>query len=369
MGLIAELPKYKSTKWPWGQETPVELYKEHEQWPKISIVTPSYNQGIFLEETLRSVLLQNYPNLEYIVMDGGSKDKSLPIIKKYAPWLTHWVSEKDEGQSDAINKGLVLCNGEIFNWINSDDLYLPGALYKVGKAYIKNKFDVFAAYSHHFNGSYENICLKNDRVPLSKTIEETIAYRWYSQIGTFYRTDIFKHFNGVNVDKKYVMDIDLWLKYLLAKGNQKKVVLSDEVVALFRIHDLSKTGSGLEKFEIETASMMRNITRQCGAPDFFLNEQERRNRRSLWYHEEVQISPKINKALLVGIYYRRYPEYFYENKDYPALKKSLLFMFKTSLGFYTKRNLALAIKAFLIPRSLLDYIRTRKNSSYYSPEV
>ena len=94
-------------------------------FPKISIVTPSFNQGEYLEETILSVIGQNYPNLEYIIIDGGSKDNSVEIIKKYEKYLTYWVSENDEGQSDAINKGFKIATGDIFGWLNSDDLFMP----------------------------------------------------------------------------------------------------------------------------------------------------------------------------------------------------------------------------------------------------
>ena len=109
MGLISQLPPPPPdrTGWPWTEESPrlPSHMPDGSKWPKISIVTPSYNQGKFIEKTIRSVLLQNYTNLEYIIMDGGSTDESVEIIKKYKPWLTHWGSEKDEGQSDAINRG------------------------------------------------------------------------------------------------------------------------------------------------------------------------------------------------------------------------------------------------------------------------
>ena len=97
-------------------------------YPRISIVTPSYNQGQFIEQTIRSVLLQNYPNLEYIIIDGGSTDNTVETIEKYEQYITYWVSEPDRGQSHAINKGFARCTGEIMAWLNSDDLYLPSAL-------------------------------------------------------------------------------------------------------------------------------------------------------------------------------------------------------------------------------------------------
>lgn len=107
-------------------------------WPRISIVTPSFNQGAFIEETIRSVLLQGYPNLEYIIIDGGSTDQSVEIIRKYEPWLSWWVSEKDKGQSHAINKGLEKTSGDLLGWLNSDDYYVPGALLKFAQAYAED---------------------------------------------------------------------------------------------------------------------------------------------------------------------------------------------------------------------------------------
>src|SRR5687767_11548136 len=108
--------------WPWicPGTARGQLVLAGSDWPRITIVTPSFNQAQFLEETIRSVLLQGYPNLEYIIIDGGSTDKSVDIIKKYEQWLAYWVSEPDRGQSDAINKGFEKATGEVFAWINSD---------------------------------------------------------------------------------------------------------------------------------------------------------------------------------------------------------------------------------------------------------
>ena len=92
-----------------------------DQFPKITIITPSYNQGQFIEETILSVINQGYPNLEYIIMDGGSTDNTVEVIKKYSDHINYWVSEKDKGQSNAINKGLHRATGDIINWLNSDD--------------------------------------------------------------------------------------------------------------------------------------------------------------------------------------------------------------------------------------------------------
>lgn len=106
MGLLNDLPIKETKKWPWNTEVSSDIYDANIEWPKISIVTPSFNQGQFIEETIRSIVLQNYPNLEYIIMDGGSSDNTLEIIEKYRPWIDIVVSEKDGGQSDALIKGL-----------------------------------------------------------------------------------------------------------------------------------------------------------------------------------------------------------------------------------------------------------------------
>ena len=136
---LADLPPPREGKkgWPWTVETPQapESMPDGKPWPRISIVTPSYNQGQFIEETIRSVLLQGYPDLEYIIMDGGSTDESVGVLKKYEPWITFWTREPDGGQTEAINKGFKRSTGEIVAWLNSDDLYTAGALHIASKAF------------------------------------------------------------------------------------------------------------------------------------------------------------------------------------------------------------------------------------------
>ncbi len=133
-GLLGKLPKTDRCGWPWDRQTPTRN-AEASEWPKITLVTPSFQQGEFIEETIRSVLLQNYPRLEYLVFDGGSTDGSTAVIDRYRPWLSYARSAPDRGQGHAINLGFSLGSGQIFAWLNSDDFLLPGALWRVAEAF------------------------------------------------------------------------------------------------------------------------------------------------------------------------------------------------------------------------------------------
>lgn len=146
LGLLSQLPSppHGEHGWPWTEQTDPAIYNDKgTAWPKITLVTPSYNQGIFVEEAIRSVLLQNYPNLEYIIFDAQSSDESVAVVKKYEQWLTHWKSEPDRGQSHAINKGLALSTGKYFNWHNADDILLSNSLFHTAGAAEKHEDLVF----------------------------------------------------------------------------------------------------------------------------------------------------------------------------------------------------------------------------------
>jgi glycosyltransferase involved in cell wall biosynthesis len=139
---LADLPAPPAGKtgWPWTLEAPKlsATLPDGAPWPRISVVTPSYNQGRFIEETIRSILLQGYPDLEYIITDGGSTDETVEIIRKYEPWITYWVSEKDRGAQHAINKGLARSTGFIVTWLNSDDIYRERVFEEVAGLFAAN---------------------------------------------------------------------------------------------------------------------------------------------------------------------------------------------------------------------------------------
>ena len=142
--LLAKLPPPPSgrTGWPWTVETTPPPDAAAVEWPLFTVVMPSYQQAAFVEEGLRSVLLQNYPHLEFIVNDGGSQDGSAGILSRYAPFLAHWQSQPDGGQGDAINQGFDRATGDLVGWLNSDDLYLPGTLFAVAREFLRSAPDI-----------------------------------------------------------------------------------------------------------------------------------------------------------------------------------------------------------------------------------
>lgn len=222
-------------------------------FPKISIITPSFNQGQYIEQTILSIIYQNYPNLEYIIIDGGSTDNTIEIIKKYEQHISYWISEPDKGQSDAINKGLAKCTGDIFNWINSDDYLEAGALQHIAETFINTGADIVCGYSRIFNDSnHQDILLH--RTELFKTAEATLVQQRINQQSMFYKLSIINELGGINHDLHFIMDLELWFRYLCCKG-QHKIELIENQLAHFRIHEFSKTGANEQKFREEEKAM------------------------------------------------------------------------------------------------------------------
>jgi glycosyltransferase involved in cell wall biosynthesis len=189
-------------------------------YPKISIVTPSYNQAEFLERTIVSILNQNYPNLEYIVIDGGSNDGSVEIIRKYEKYLTYWVSEKDLGQSHALNKGFRICTGDLIGWQNSDDIYLPGAFHELaGVASTFNNYDIY--YSNHlYIGQDDRVVYKIYFVPPSwRFMEYYHKFRGMNLCtqATFFRKKVLDTVGLIDESLQIAMDVDFFLRCMLLK--------------------------------------------------------------------------------------------------------------------------------------------------------
>lgn len=220
------------------------------QTPLVSIVTPSYNQAAFLEETIQSVLAQNYPNLEYWVMDGGSTDGSVEIIRKYASHLSGWISEKDHGQADAINKGFKRATGEIVAWLNSDDLYRPGAIQSAVSIFQENP-EVGLVYSDvdsiDANGEVFN------RMGYDQWgIRDLMTFNILGQPGVFFRRSVLEKAGYLDLSYQYLLDHHLWLRMAL---NAPLKYAPGEVWAAARIHAGAKNvadtaGFGQEAYRL-----------------------------------------------------------------------------------------------------------------------
>lgn len=203
--------------------------------PKISIITPSYQQGQYIEETIRSIIDQGYGNLEYIVIDGGSTDSSVEIIKKYEAHITYWVSEKDNGQSDAINKGLKRATGDIVAWLNSDDIYLPGTLQAVADAFVANeKAGIVYGHVDSFFDDGTNQIWEN-----KFEVADFFSRVSIHQPGVFWKRQLHDQLGYLDESFYYLMDYDLWARLFFNTTS----ISVDRVFARFRVHDEAKTGN------------------------------------------------------------------------------------------------------------------------------
>jgi glycosyltransferase involved in cell wall biosynthesis len=180
--------------------------------PTITIVTCSYQQARYLERTIRSILDQNYPALEYIILDGGSKDGSVEIIRKYEKQLAFWVSEKDDGQSAAINRGLKMAKGDIVGWLNSDDTYAPGSLARIGRYYATHP-QVDLVYGHTFRID-ENDKVLSRLIAMPTNAHELIRYNrnTFSQPGTTWRRALHEKIGYLDESLHFTMDSDWWIR-------------------------------------------------------------------------------------------------------------------------------------------------------------
>jgi glycosyltransferase involved in cell wall biosynthesis len=254
LGELPEPPKGK-TGWPWTEASsglPARS-PEGDPWPLVSIITPSFNQGQFLEETIRSILLQGYPDLEYFILDGGSTDGSVEIIKKYSPWISYWVSEPDNGQSEAINRGLKMASGVFTTWINSDDMLFKNAFAEHASRIGFDSSLVYVGICAHTDEAGKVVSMHRARVHSLKDL------LWLPQVwrkgGNIVQPEVlFPRKLALDVgcltpDNHSCMDYELWGKFFLAGAKFK---YTDVPFGMHRRHadqksnDLSRSTEALK---------------------------------------------------------------------------------------------------------------------------
>jgi len=226
-------------------------------WPKISIVTPSYNQVNFIERTILSVLNQNYPNFEYIIIDGGSNDGSIEIIKKYEKYLTYWISEKDNGQADAINKGLRRTKGKIVAYLNSDDIYCQGTFVKVANYFCKypNRDIIYGDYL--IIDSQDNVIKCKKEIAFDYNIL-LYCFSYIPQPTVFFKREIFEKIGLFDTQLNCTMDFDYWVRV----SRKNKIYYIPESLAAYRIHGSSKTWTQRSAFREENLLIRKRYTKR-----------------------------------------------------------------------------------------------------------
>lgn len=283
---LSELPLPPAGKsgWPWTEESvPLPELCHGSPWPKITVVTPSYMQGEYLEETIRSVLLQGYPNLEYFVLDGGSRDGSGDVIRRYERWLAFWRNEKDEGQAATINEGWARATGDVVAWINSDDWYQANTF-----AAVAPKF-TGASPAHWVQGAVDDHSSEGQflrrRRAAATPLAKTIGFKdfGYHQPGMFWSRLLIQKVGSLDTSFDCSFDLEFWARSL-ARGFVLEPL--EETVACFRQHGEAKTCRRTELIMRENWEVFRRYSSE-------LSPEEQRQSASWLREYEADSLPRV----------------------------------------------------------------------------
>jgi glycosyltransferase involved in cell wall biosynthesis len=225
------------------------------KFPRISIIMPSFNQGMFLEEAILSILDQHYPSLEFMILDARSTDNSRAIIERYASYLAYWQSEPDQGQSDAITQGFARATGDLLGWVNSDDALLPGSLLAIARAWQENPTGGL------FGGNYILVD-KSGRITRCKRHPANAG--WFAKHGifafnppgSFFKRRDYEAVGGLRTDLHYVMDNDLYLR-MIARGTH--YIYVDRYLSVFRQHESQKPTVFRQEAQAEMSRWQREL--------------------------------------------------------------------------------------------------------------
>ena len=274
-------PPYGKTGWPWmaaSTDVPSQTPAGN-AWPRISVVTPSYNQAEFLEATIRSVLLQGYPELEYIILDGGSTDASLEIIERYRPWLSSAVIERDEGQYDAINKGFRTATGDVLTWINSDDMFTPNSFWAVGGIFADLRPEVEwitgvpSMWDRFGNGAtvLQRPILNRELIRLGAY--DGVTLNFIQQEGTFWSRDLWQRAGGcLDTSLSLAADYELWCRFAdyaplhgvsaVLAGNRRHPDQKTQRAMLAYMHDMQRCRLRRKWSRVERNWLARGLKRR-----------------------------------------------------------------------------------------------------------
>lgn len=297
--------------------------------PSVSVIMPSYNQAAYLEQSICSVLSQNIPGMEFVIMDGGSKDGSVEIIRRYEDRLAGWVSEKDGGQADAVNKGIACTSGEVIAWLNSDDLLLPGTLEKV-LTYFAEHPEMDAVYGDVISIDADGKLFNVMRFA-PYTHEDLMTFRIISQPGVFFRRSLWEKSGGLDLSYSYMLDHHLWLR-MSALG---KFDYIPQPFAAARYHAEAKNRAHTEDFGKESYRLAEELLTDPATKGI-------RNRilgGAAWmdahYLSDGGMAWKSLKAYAKA--FRLYPERVLEDKKRVALTFLMLFSRSAAEKLYADR--------------------------------
>jgi glycosyltransferase involved in cell wall biosynthesis len=263
---VTELPPFVGGKtgWPWTEETPPlpDFMPDGSSWTRLSIVTPSFNQGHFIEETIRSVLLQGYPNLEYIIIDGGSTDGAVEIIRKYEPWLAYWVSEPDRGQSHAINKGWMRASGDIVAYLNSDDTLKPEALRRVAEAFTAQPSTAMVYGDCNLVDSEGRFVQRMKARPFDRASLLLVDY--IHQSSAFVGRNAVERVGLLDESLLMCMDYDYWVRLAMTGSGMTYI---PEVLSSARLTSHTKTASLTLRFLPDAIQVLDSVYNRSDVPD------------------------------------------------------------------------------------------------------